>query len=234
MNSGGLKIEDSQNCIKNISENITNVYKNIKKYSKRNKDIKLCCVTKYSSIEEIREAINCGIKIIGESRIKESKEKFSILQNELKANNVELHLIGHLQSNKVKLAVQLFDLIQTIDSITLAEKINIEAKKTNKIQKIMLQVNISEETQKFGFNIKDFESSFKLINQMKNIEIVGVMGMAMNTNDKEKIRSCFKKLKNIADTFNIAEISMGMSHDYKIALEEGSTMIRLGSAIFRS
>lgn len=213
-----------------IENNINKINKKINLISN---NAKLCCVTKYSDIQKIKEAIKAGVKIIGESRVQDAKEKFTLLQFDILQNNVEKHMIGHLQTNKVRLAVQLFDVIQSVDSIELAEFINKECKSFNKIQDIYLQINISKETQKYGFSPTTIKSSYNKIKQLNNLNVIGIMAMAKNTDNEKEIRLSFKKVKEIADKLNLKEISMGMSNDYKIALEEGATLIRIGSAIFK-
>jgi len=217
---------------------MSDIYKNIKKIKQEIENIsknnsKLCCVTKYSDFNQIKEALSSNyIKIIGESKVQEAKEKFTLLQMDFLTYKISKHMIGHLQSNKIRIAVQLFDCIESVDSIKLANLINQECKKINKVMEIYMQINISEETQKHGFNIKKVKSAYNALMKLKNLNLIGIMGIAPKVDNPEKSRPYFKKLKRIADKLNLKEISMGMSNDYKIALEEGATLIRIGSAIF--
>jgi PLP dependent protein len=187
------------------------------------KDIKICCVTKYSSPEEINIIIGLGAKIIGENKIQDAIKKIP------KINPVEKHFIGHLQSNKVKKAIELFDVIQTIDSLKIAKKIN---KLTEKEFPIMIQVNIGKDKQKKGFLEEDLDTAIKEIKKLPKLKILGLMTIIPKTNE-EKTRDYFRRMKKLNDSFEFKELSMGMSQDYKIAIEEGATIIRIGSAIFK-
>lgn len=199
------------------------IKENIEKIQKEIGNIKLVVVTKNRSIEEINEAIEAGTKIIGENRIKEFKEKVKKLQQ------VEKHMIGHLQTNKVKEAVKLFDCIQSVDSVKLAKEIDKRAKAAKKTMPIMLEVKFEE--QKHGFLEKELEEAFEDIKSLENVKIIGLMCMAPLVKPEET-RQYFKKMKQLQNIFNVEELSMGMTNDYKIAIEEGSTMVRIGTAIF--
>ena len=193
---------------------------------------KLLVVTKNRSAEEIQEVILTGARYIGENKIQEILGKYNqSLFDELKKYEVELHFIGHLQSNKVNQAVRLCDAIQSVDSMELAEKINDAAKKENKIIKIFLQMNLTGEQQKFGIKEEQMPEIIEGINQLENIKLTGLMCMG-KFGDEKITREAFRKCKNLAEKFHLPEVSMGMSDDYQIALEEGSTMVRLGSIIF--
>ncbi|MCM2325834.1 MAG: YggS family pyridoxal phosphate-dependent enzyme [Candidatus Woesearchaeota archaeon] len=234
------------------------------------KNIDVLAATKTRKIDEIKHIIGSGIKRIGENRIQEAEEKYCQLKDFLKENGVEFHFIGHLQKNKVKKAMQMFDVIQSIDSIGLAEEINKEAKKIDKVQEILIQVNIGEEPQKSGIKKEGLRKMLEDIFELKNIRVRGLMCIAPDFEDKEKTRPYFIEMKKLfekskihlkqissggfkgvlpiskkenkfssnvtsevssdVNDFNI--LSMGMSEDYTIAIEEGSTMIRLGRALF--
>ncbi|GIW21898.1 MAG: YggS family pyridoxal phosphate enzyme [Candidatus Sericytochromatia bacterium] len=200
-------------------------------------NVELVLVTKTISLENILKVLNCGIKNIGENKVQEALIKYDVLKN----HNIKFHLIGHLQKNKVNKAVRIFDLIQSVDSLEIASLINDKAKEINKVQDILIQINISEEETKSGFLNNDnlLDDLFK-ISKMKNINVKGLMTIAKNTQDENILRNNFSSLRNIKENINNKNIfsnqleilSMGMSNDYKIAIEEGSNMIRLGRAIF--
>lgn len=189
----------------------------------------LVTVTKSRSIEEIIEAIEAGARILGENKIDEARKKYNLLKEYLKKYNVEYHFIGHLQSNKVNKAVGFFDLIQSVDSVKLAEKINRQAEEINVIQNILVQVNIGKEPQKYGIAPNEINEFIYTISGLKNINIKGLMCIAPYGEDP---RPYFKDMKEIYDRFNFDYLSMGMTNDYKIAIKEGSNMVRIGTAIF--
>lgn len=216
----------------NLHQNIERIKKNLANYPKA----KLLVVTKNRSIEEVDELLNNNIYAIGENRIQEAEDKFSKLEKPIKK-----HLIGHLQKNKIKKAIELFDLIESVDSIELAKAINKECAKRNKIIPVFLQMNISNDQNKHGFSTDNFIDTCKIIVQLKNIEVQGLMTIPKIENDDLKTRKHFYNMrllfKNIVqenifkNTFS--EISMGMSDDYQIALEEGATIVRLGTVVFK-
>lgn len=203
-------------------------------------EITLVGVTKYASKNEIKEAMDAGLTDIGENKVQEALKKFSF-QEEVKPK-VTKHMIGHLQTNKVKQALKVFDLIQTVDSIKLAEKIEKEADRLNKIVDILVQVRTSEEMQKYGVSKEGVLDLLEPIAELKHIRIKGLMTIASYVEDQEEVRICFRKLRQIFDEMamqfsgvknvQMIYLSMGMTADYKIALEEGSNMIRIGRAIF--
>lgn len=199
---------------------------------------RLIAVTKTKPIEDLMEAYQAGCKTFGENRVQEMTVKWEVLPKD-----IEWHLIGHLQSNKVKYMAPFVSLIHSIDSLDLLKEVNKQAQKNNRVIDCLLQIYIAQEETKFGLSeaetveLLDSED-FK---NLQNIKIVGVMGMATNTDDTEQIRLEFKKLKHFFSylkkkyhTQNIdwKEISMGMSSDYLIAVAEGATLVRVGSAIF--
>ena len=210
----------------NIIENLNFIKKTI------NKKVNLIAVSKTKSKEKILEAFNAGQRIFGENKVQELKEKSKILPKE-----IEWHMIGHLQTNKVKYIAPFISLIHTVDSEKILIEIDKRAKQNNRVINCLLQFNISNEENKYGIDLKEGEKLLEKSLNYKNIQIVGVMGMASLTQNKKLIRKEFKNLKYLFDNFqnknsNIKILSMGMSGDYKIAIEEGSNMIRIGSAIF--
>lgn len=202
-------------------------------------NVTLVAVSKTKPIELILEAYQSNHKIFGENKVQELIAKYEALPKD-----IEWHLIGHLQSNKVKFIASFITLIHSVDSFKLLVEINKEAKKNNRIINCLLQIYIAKEDTKFG--LSETEAIELLKNSefttMHNINIVGLMGMASNTDNIDIVKNEFKSLKlffeklkkefQIKSNLNLSQISMGMSSDYKIAIEEGSTMIRVGSSLF--
>lgn len=198
---------------------------------------KIIAVTKYFGQDAIISAYNAGIRDFGESRAVEACEKISSLPSEIKQNSA-FHFIGHLQTNKVKLVIKTFDYIHSVDSLKLAQCISQQARELGKNQKILLQVNNAGEEQKFGFAKNTLFEVFQQIQKLDNIEVVGVMNMAPFGADESYLKELFSEIRKIRDELctrfscNLNEISMGMSQDYKIAAQEGSTMLRIGRKLF--
>ena len=198
--------------------------------------IRLVAVSKTIPADMVREAINAGVTILGENYIQEAREKI----NELSAFPVSWHFIGHLQTNKAKYAVRLFDLIHTVDSLKLARELNKQAKKINKIQQIMIQINISMESSKSGVYEQDSLSLIRDISCLQNLSIRGLMTMPPFFNSPEKARPYFSALRKLRDKIkkeaiqnvSMQELSMGMTGDFEVAIEEGATLVRIGTAIF--
>jgi len=196
--------------------------------------VTLVAVSKTKSNDEIMEAYDGGQRVFGENKIQEMTAKWSELPKD-----IEWHMIGHVQSNKVKYMAPYVHLIHGVDSFKLLKEINKQAQKNDRVISCLLQMHIAEETTKFGFNKEELEAiiqsdAFELLN---NIEIVGLMGMATFTEDKDQVRKEFKTLNanylHFQKTLpHMNVVSMGMSGDYAIAIEEGSTMVRIGSSIF--
>jgi PLP dependent protein len=202
---------------------------NVNKISQETNNVNIVAVSKRKSVQLIKDAIDAGIKIIGENQIQEAQQKYNELKDYFKQNNVEFHFIGHLQTNKVKKAVLMFDLIQTVDSIKLANEINKRALKINKIQDILIQINIGNEIQKYGIKKEEIFDFLKEIKQLKNINVKGLMCIHPYEKDPKPY---FKEMKTIFDQTKLEILSMGMSSDYKLAIEEGSNMVRIGTKIF--
>ena len=192
----------------------------------------LIAVSKTRTIQEIKQAYNSGQLKFGENRVQEIVDKQSKLPDD-----IEWHMIGHLQKNKVKYIAGFINLIHSLDRISLAKEIDRQAKKEDRIIDCLIQIKISKEDSKFGLKIEDFTDFYKNMETFKNLNVIGLMGMATFTSDIEVIDEEFKMIKSIYD--NVASIdpkfrvlSIGMSDDYNIAIENGSTMIRVGSKIF--
>lgn len=196
-------------------------------------NVELVAVSKFHPVEKIKEVYDCGQKVFGENKVQELLTKV----NELPAD-IQWHLIGHLQTNKVKYIAPFIDTIQSVDSEKLLLEINKEAAKNNRKIKVLLQVKIAEEETKYGLEISEAKEIFSnyLEHQYPNIEILGLMGMATFTDNKNQVKSEFLVLKSLFDelsTFKKLEtLSMGMSDDFALAIECGSTSVRIGSAIF--
>ena len=207
-----------------------------KQISKINKEIKeqaeLIAVSKTRSIEDIIEAYNQGQKKFGENRVQEIVDKFNKLPKD-----IEWHMIGHLQKNKVKYISEFISLIHSLDRISLANEIDKNGKKHDKSIDCLIQIKISKEESKFGLNIDELHSFYNEVKMFKNINIRGLMGMATYTDDKELVNNEFKKMKKLFEKMksidsNIKILSIGMSDDYSLAIKNGSNMIRVGSKIF--
>jgi len=230
----GLMIEEN---LRQVRQNIANA---ALKSGRRPEDITLVCVTKEVTVDQVKKAIACGVDNIGENKLQDAIEK----SLKLKDLNLKFHFIGHVQTNKVKKIVEIFDLVHSVDSFHIAEALSKEAAKINKIQDILIQVNTSGEQSKFGIGPHEATGLFRKLVSLNNIRALGLMTMAPLTTDQEIVRICFRKLKHVSEevkdflqftTHNSqkAVLSMGMSGDYQAAIEEGATMVRIGSAIFR-
>ena len=221
-----------------IKENVSRIRQQILKVcSKINQDpgkITIIAVSKGRSAEEIKEAIAAGITDIGENKVQEALAKHKELSTiDYRLSTVKWHMVGHLQTNKVKDAVKIFDLIQSVDSVRLAEEIDKQAHKINKIQDILIEIKTSPEESKFGLKADEAIEVIEDIVKLKNINIKGLMTIAPFVDNPEKTRPYFRLLRELRDRVNeLRVLSMGMTDDFQIAIEEGSNMIRLGRAIF--
>lgn len=201
-----------------IEENLTKIKSKIR-------NAELLIVTKEATDEDVQKLIDLGYKEFGENRIQNlglRAKKFS---------NVRWHMIGHLQSNKARNAVELCKAIHSVDSLKLARKINAAAKEKNKIQKIFIEVNVSGEESKYGISENELAELISEVRKMENLWLLGLMTMAPFV-EAEQTRPYFRKLKQLADKFSLKELSMGMSNDYWVAIEEGATVVRIGTAVF--
>lgn len=215
-----------------IIENLSNIKETIPS------NVLLIAVSKTKPISDIQEAYNANQHVFGENKALEMRDKHEQLPKDIK-----WHFIGHLQTNKIKYIIPFVTLIHSIDSMALLTAVNKEAAKHRRVVDCLLQFHIAQEETKFGLNLEEAEDLLQSTEyqDFKNIRLCGVMGMATLTEDKQEIRKEFKELKNIFDTLKdkyfkdkeyFKEISMGMSDDYPIAIEEGCTMVRIGSKIF--
>ena len=218
--------------VENVKNNLLRIRAKIAHYTPN-----IIAVTKYYSQDALVDAYNAGLRDFAESRVGDAIPKIESLPEEIKSQS-RFHYIGHLQSNKVDKVVRYFDCIQSVDSLKIATKISESAKKMGKIQEVLLQVNISEEAQKFGFSVQELEESFNLIMKLENLKIAGLMCMAPFGASDDVLDSVFMRAKQIKDNLNhkfntdLQELSMGMSNDYERAVASGATMIRLGRILF--
>ena len=200
--------------------------------------VRLVAVSKYKTVEEIKTVYDLGQRVFGENKAQEMRAKHEVLPSD-----IEWHFIGHLQRNKIKYIIGYVSLIHSIDSLELLQEVNKAAAKENRVVPCLLQFHIAEEETKFGLNLVEAEVLLDSPDfaEMRNVRIDGVMGMATFTPDKEQVRREFASLRDIFQTLrttfflgkdHFKEISMGMSDDYPIAMEEGSTLVRIGSSIF--
>ena len=198
-------------------------------------NVTIIAVTKTVDTDRINYAIGCGIQNIGENKVQEIMNKYENIEG-----NVNWHLIGHLQTNKVKYIIDKVALIHSIDSIGLAEEINRRAEKAGLVKDVLVQVNVAQEDTKFGIDYEEIDSFVKQLSQMGSIRVKGLMTIAPYYEDSELARPVFKRLKEKFDMLAKADIpnvemkylSMGMTNDYKLAIEEGSNMVRIGTGIF--
>lgn len=222
-----------------IKDNLEEIYRKIdvaaKKSGRTMEDITLCAVTKTVDKDRILEAIELGIKNIGENKVQELRDKLEYIPKD-----VNIHLIGQLQTNKVKYIINDVSLIHSLDRPSLLKELDKEAKKSDRLVNTLIQINLTDDTNRGGVQIKDLPEFVKMVKNYKNVRVKGLMCVAHNTDDEKVIRDDFKKMKLEFDRlmlYNIdnvsAEIlSMGMSSDYEIAIEEGATMVRVGTKIF--
>ncbi len=221
-----------------IKENLTGVCQQMKQATadcgRDVSDVRLVAVTKTYGVDLINEAIDYGVTDIGENRVQEIMEKYD------KVKPVRWHLIGHLQKNKVKYIIDKVELIHSVDSFELAKEIDKHAKKIDKVQRILLEVNVSGEESKFGIRPEDCEELCQRISELENVKIEGLMTIAPFVDDEKILKDVFSGLKNLASDIgakniknvDMTELSMGMTNDFPLAISQGSTIIRVGTGIF--
>lgn len=220
-----------------IAENLSSVMQKIERAARKSgrmaSEVKLVAVTKTVDIKKISEAIKAGANAFGENYVQEAQEKIE----KFNKKPVQWHFLGHLQKNKAKFAVELFDMIETVDSLDLAKELS---KRTKKGIDILIQVNIAREKNKGGVDIKDVDKLVRKASELPNIRIKGLMAIPPYQDNPESSRPYFVTLRRIAERVNreripnvsMRELSMGMSHDFEVAIEEGATIVRIGRAIF--
>ncbi len=223
-----------------IKENLLRIKQRITEAALRSnrnpEDIRLVAVSKRMSLGKIEDAAQCGHTIFGENYLQEAKEKIEQFQG-----NVEWHFIGHIQSNKAKAVASLFDYVHTVDRLKLASALDKHAGQLNRKLSVLLQINVGEEVQKAGVLPGDAEKLIQTMQTLPNLKVCGLMTMPPLKNDPEELRPYFRQLRQMAENFankgyfasgSQFELSMGMSGDFEIAIEEGATLIRVGTAIF--
>lgn len=223
-----------------VAKNVKEIMENIKKYSKNPDKVKLVAVTKYDYVkrEDLEELMQLGVLDFGENRVQVLEAKRELM-NDVK-DKIRWNFIGNLQKNKVKYIADYISMIHSVNKFSLAEEIDKRAEKVGRVLDVLLEINLSGEESKEGYELEDFYRELPEIMKLKNINIKGLMTMAPNVDDEDKIRASFRKLREIKDELNknyfqgsLTELSMGMSDDYKIALEEGATIIRIGSGLYK-
>lgn len=222
-----------------IHENLAEVEKRIEEACKRSgrarEDVTLIAVSKTKPVSDVREAMETGIVDFGENKVQEIMDKFEAIPEKL-----NWHMIGHLQRNKVKYIVDKVCLIHSVDSLRLAVQIDEEAKKKDRICPVLIEVNVAGEDTKFGVSVEETEALIREIAQLPNVKVKGLMTIAPFVDDAEENRVHFKILKNLLvdikrkniDNVDMDILSMGMTGDYEVAIEEGATMVRVGTGIF--
>jgi len=214
-----------------IEANIREVQRRIAQACERSHrsldEITLVAITKGVEVPAIRTAFEYGIRDFGENRVQEAEGKIAQLAGLKPA--ITWHMVGHLQSNKAKSAVELFDIIHSVDSIKLAEVLS---RRVEKPLPVLLEVNVSGEATKGGFSVGETEAAVKAIKQLPNLKVLGLMTVAPFVADPEEVRPVFRKLRELRDSLGLEHLSMGMTDDFEVAVEEGATMLRIGRAIF--
>jgi len=223
-----------------ICDKLKTIQKNITRAAEQSgrtaESVQLVAVSKRQNIEKISSVVDCGQKVFGENYLQEAQEKIASLKN-----NLCWHFIGHLQSNKAKVAATLFDVIQTVDRIKIARALDRYADELDKELQILIQVNIGREKQKHGVLSENAENLLQSIARETNLKVLGLMGMPPWTNTPESSRCYFRELKKLSEQLadkglfsscKTVELSMGMSADYPIAIEEGATLVRVGTSLF--
>jgi PLP dependent protein len=215
--------------IKNLIEVRNKIKAAAARSGRKREDIALVAVTKKAGVEQTNEALANGITAIAENRTEIAASKFPSLF--YACSGIEKHMIGHLQTNKVKAAVTLFDVIQSVDSLKLAKEIDKHALDAGKVMPIMIEINISGEEQKYGIAPEEIDPFYNYLLKLTNIKVIGLMAIAPYV-PAEETRPYFKKMKQIFDRFNLKYLSMGMTNDFEVAIEEGANMVRIGGGIF--
>ena len=222
-----------------IKENLEEVEAHITRACKRSgrerSEVTLISVSKTKPVEMLQEAYDAGSRDFGENKPQEIREKYPQLPTDIR-----WHMIGHLQRNKIKYIIDKVCMIHSVDSIRLAEEIDEEAKKHGIVMPVLIEVNVAEEESKFGVHLDEVESLIRQISELSNIQVQGLMTIAPFTENAEDNRIYFRKLRNLyvdikdknIDNVNMCNLSMGMTGDYEVAVEEGATMVRVGTGIF--
>ncbi|MCI6535719.1 MAG: YggS family pyridoxal phosphate-dependent enzyme [Lachnospiraceae bacterium] len=222
-----------------LKENLTSVENQIQTACERSgrdrKDVTLIAVSKTKPVETLEEAYNLGVRVFGENKVQELADKYEVLPKD-----IHWHMIGHLQRNKVKYIIDKVDLIHSVDSVRLAETIEKEAAKHNLTANILIEVNVAKEESKFGIMPEELDEFIEKIAGFSHIQVKGLMTIAPFVEDPEENRPIFARLRKLSvditaknvDNITMSILSMGMTNDYQVAIEEGATMVRVGTGIF--
>lgn len=214
-----------------IEQNVRNLQTRIARACERGRrspdEVTLVAVSKTVDATAVEAAFQAGLRHFGESRVQESKPKIEQLHH-LKPG-ITWHLIGHLQTNKAKTAASIFDIIHSVDSLKLAEALNNCSRKK---LRVLVQVNVADEATKGGFAQSEVNEAVKQIGRLSNLEIEGLMTIAPLVSDTEEVRPVFRQLRQMRDALGLSHLSMGMTDDFEVAIEEGATLVRIGRAIF--
>lgn len=215
-----------------VLENVSLIYKRMSHAAMRAgrgpEEVVLVAVTKTVEAGKIREAVEAGLRVFGESRVQEAAGKAA----ELEGLNIKWHMVGHLQKNKAAAAVEIFDLIHSLDSVGLAGLLDRHAGRRGKLQRALIQVNLASEESKHGVGEDEVKGLLKAAEGMENLRIEGLMTIPPFFDDPEEARPFYRRLKALADRYGLRELSMGMTNDFEVAIEEGATMVRIGTAVF--
>ncbi|GLI55641.1 YggS family pyridoxal phosphate enzyme [Propionigenium maris DSM 9537] len=222
-----------------IRQNIEEIREDIAKYSSHPEKVKLVAVTKYVGTEEMEGAFEAGNPIFGENRVQIIREKKEHFDTTAIGEDIQWHFIGNLQKNKVKYIIDYIDLVHSVNKLSLAKELDKRAAQIGRTIEVLLEVNVSGEESKEGYTVESLYKEIEELVKLKNIRYRGLMTMAPYSEDEEMIRGVFRGLRELKEELNtryfegqMTELSMGMTNDYRIALEEGSTIIRIGSKIF--
>ena len=222
-----------------VTKNVQEVLEDIKKYSKNPEKVKLVAVTKYPNVgrAELEELMENGILNFGENRVQVLEAKRELMDDV--KDKINWNFIGNLQKNKVKYIIDYVCMIHSVNKLSIAQEIDKRAAACGRKLDVLVEINLSGEDSKEGYDLEEFYKELPELMKLQNINIKGLMTMAPNVTDEDKIRASFRKLREIKDELNekyfdgkLTELSMGMSHDYRIALEEGSTIIRIGTKLY--
>ncbi len=215
----------------NIAENLASVRQRIdaacQRAGRSPGDVTLVGVSKGATAQAVAEACAAGLTDVGENRVQEAVVKIEAVS--ILSHQPTWHLIGHLQTNKAKTATRLFDILHSVDSLRLAQALS---RRASEILPVLLEVNVAQDAAKFGFAPEEVTSALAAIAALPNLDVRGLMTIAPLTDDPETSRPVFRRLRELGDALNLAELSMGMTGDFEVAIEEGATMIRVGRAIF--
>ncbi len=220
----------------NVEQVLARMRQAASRAGRRAEDIQLLAVSKTVTVPAMLEVIQAGVKALGENRVQEARAKWPQIETQMRWHGCEYHLVGHLQTNKAKEAVNLFDLIHALDSERLAREINQRAWESGKIQRVLIEVNTSSELTKFGVEPEEVKKMISVVQAYKNLRLEGLMTVGPLTGGLEGARQAFRRLRELRDEAGgqqlLPTLSMGMTQDFEVAIAEGATLVRVGTAIF--